>query len=279
LAFCLKFPATDIAPNIVEMILSELTPSDDDLVDFAVRNQRVAVGALVSTVDNRDGSADFLVLGWDSKNCGACELQRMLHRAEARWHTSQKPILDVPLYAATVDLAPLLADAGFGHSYSTFDMECASEEATIPEVTVPARFRWEHWSAATVEDYHRVVRLAFTPIPGASISPLPTFKRLCEAEPIAPQLLLEGERIVGFARVSVESPETGVVQNVGRDPAYRAQGLGKVLLQKALAMLRIEGVSRYKLSVAIANEAALRLYRDFGFEVIRRNDTWRKSRG
>jgi len=54
----------------------------------------------------------------------------------------------------------------------------------------------------------------------------------------------------------------------GTDPGYRRQGLGRNLLQRTLGQLSDRGVVKVYLEVDQSNEAALGLYRSFGFVVV-----------
>lgn len=51
-------------------------------------------------------------------------------------------------------------------------------------------------------------------------------------------------------------------------PAYRGQGIGEQLLQDALNAAVTRGAQVATLEVRVSNDAALNLYRKFGFEVI-----------
>lgn len=60
---------------------------------------------------------------------------------------------------------------------------------------------------------------------------------------------------------------TGHVMNLAVDPAYRGRGLGKLLLQKGLEYLRSLGARCVELEVRVGNEAAIRLYEQYGFRI------------
>jgi ribosomal-protein-alanine N-acetyltransferase len=62
----------------------------------------------------------------------------------------------------------------------------------------------------------------------------------------------------------------GELRTVGRVPAYRGLGLGPRLVAEGLRLLAESGAPEIELSVEANNEGALRLYRKFGFEVLRR---------
>lgn len=61
----------------------------------------------------------------------------------------------------------------------------------------------------------------------------------------------------------------GAIQNLGVVPNHRNAGLGSLLLTLALDGFRRAGLSRVQLEVTAQNEGAIRLYRRFGFQVIR----------
>jgi ribosomal-protein-alanine N-acetyltransferase len=84
---------------------------------------------------------------------------------------------------------------------------------------------------------------------------------------------VEDESVVGYV-------VSNVVPNYGRDighvkdlavhPDARGRGVGRRLLQRALVSLSIAGAALVKLEVRESNETALSLYRDEGFETMRR---------
>lgn len=78
--------------------------------------------------------------------------------------------------------------------------------------------------------------------------------------------------VVGYAYAAVEGYDymalrgpAGVLHDVIVDPEYRGRGVGRLLLDAALAFLRSRGVPRVVLSTAARNEAAQRLFASVGF--------------
>jgi len=61
----------------------------------------------------------------------------------------------------------------------------------------------------------------------------------------------------------------GAIQNLGVAPNHRNAGLGSLLLAQALDGFRRAGLERVQLEVTAQNEGAIRLYRRFGFAVVR----------
>jgi ribosomal protein S18 acetylase RimI-like enzyme len=81
----------------------------------------------------------------------------------------------------------------------------------------------------------------------------------------------DGE-VVGYAYAGVEGMDymslrgpAGVLYDIIIDPAHRARGIGRLLLDEAIAALAARGAPRVVLSTAHQNVAAQRLFADAGF--------------
>lgn len=71
--------------------------------------------------------------------------------------------------------------------------------------------------------------------------------------------------------------DEGEILNVGVDPAYRRQGVGKALVSAGLELLRSRGARQVFLEVRESNVAARALYERFAFaEVSRRANYYRR---
>ncbi len=75
------------------------------------------------------------------------------------------------------------------------------------------------------------------------------------------------ERIVGYAGIWIILDEGGHITNIGVDPAFRRQGIGRGLLEELTlqAMCR-GGIIAMTLEVRLSNYEAQALYRKLGFE-------------
>ncbi len=83
-------------------------------------------------------------------------------------------------------------------------------------------------------------------------------------------IALVDDRVIGWCRIPPLEKEgfrhVGVL-GMGVHKDYRGKGLGKRLLDVALAQAREKGLERVELEVYSTNEAAIHLYRSAGFEV------------
>jgi ribosomal protein S18 acetylase RimI-like enzyme len=81
-----------------------------------------------------------------------------------------------------------------------------------------------------------------------------------------------GGEVLGYTYAGVEGNDymalrgpAGVLYDIVVDPAHRAQGVGRMLLDATLAELRARGAPRCVLSTAEKNESAQRLFARAGF--------------
>lgn len=79
-------------------------------------------------------------------------------------------------------------------------------------------------------------------------------------------------RVIGYLYAGVEGMDwvslrgpAGVLHDIVVDPTHRANGVGSMLLDAALAALSARGVPRAVLSTAARNEAAQRMFARAGF--------------
>lgn len=80
---------------------------------------------------------------------------------------------------------------------------------------------------------------------------------------------VSGDRVVGHLTADrEEGPITRHVASLGMAvaPDWRRRGVGAALLAEVIRWARAVGVEKLALSVYPGNEAALRLYRTFGFQ-------------
>ncbi|MCU4743934.1 ribosomal protein S18-alanine N-acetyltransferase [Halobacteria archaeon AArc-m2/3/4] len=83
----------------------------------------------------------------------------------------------------------------------------------------------------------------------------------------------DADRIAGYV-VSDVTPNhgrnLGHVKDIAVHPEHRGEGVGSALLSQSLAVMATNDATTVKLEVRDSNDGAKRLYRDFGFEPLRR---------
>lgn len=79
----------------------------------------------------------------------------------------------------------------------------------------------------------------------------------------------EGLTVVGYVvadSVPNHGRDIGHVKDIAVSADHRGRGIGRRLLDRSLSVLDASGVTHVKLEVRETNEAAIDLYRQFGFE-------------
>jgi len=169
----------------------------------------------------------------------------------------------------------VLAERGWQHAHSSFDLEMDLERAAA--LDEPA---WAEgvapipWDPARAEDVHDLiyVRSAWAAVPGHEDRPLEEWRGLFAGNfLVADQQVLAEEdgALVGAAMCRIWDDGTGWVSQLAVAVEHRGRGLGRALLLQALRGLRDGGAEVLGLSVNAENRGALGLYQRVGLEIQR----------
>lgn len=79
---------------------------------------------------------------------------------------------------------------------------------------------------------------------------------------------LDGDRLLGYAGLSVNPPHEAWVQNIAVLREAQRQGVGRTLLEALLDEAARNRVSKVLLEVAVDNAPAQKLYAQYGFEAV-----------
>lgn len=74
----------------------------------------------------------------------------------------------------------------------------------------------------------------------------------------------EEEDVIGYAALRILAGE-GEIQRIAVHPSYRRQGVGKKLMEEMTSFATNQGVGDITLEVRAGNQAALSLYKSYGF--------------
>ncbi|RQG94111.1 ribosomal protein S18-alanine N-acetyltransferase [Natrarchaeobius chitinivorans] len=139
-------------------------------------------------------------------------------------------------------------------------------------MTIPASE--ENGGGVSIRPAERADLLAVTHIENASFSqpwPFDAFERFL-GEPGFLVAEYEGD-VVGYAIADVSrnfGRRLGHLKDIAVHPDRRGVGVGSALLTRAIAVVTAQGADSVKLEVRRSNDRAKRLYREFGFEPLRR---------
>lgn len=128
-------------------------------------------------------------------------------------------------------------------------------------------------------------KIKIVPMAAEHLDALAALERVCFSRPWSRQMLAdeldnqcaafltaiepETERVIGYAGLLVAADE-GYITNVAVDPSRRRQGVAAQLLQVFDNFARANTLAFLTLEVRPSNEAAIALYRSFGFEEVGR---------
>ncbi|SEW17868.1 ribosomal protein S18-alanine N-acetyltransferase [Natrinema salifodinae] len=128
--------------------------------------------------------------------------------------------------------------------------------------------------AVSIRPAERADLLAVVRIENASFSqpwPYDAFDRFL-GEPGFLVAETDGE-IAGYVVADVTQKlgrSLGHVKDIAVHPDHRGDGVGSALMSRSLGVLAAHGADTVKLEVRRSNDGAKRLYREFGFEPLRR---------
>jgi ribosomal protein S18 acetylase RimI-like enzyme len=145
-----------------------------------------------------------------------------------------------------------------------------------PQPELPRGFYWQPWAMELLELHARVKFNCFAGETDAEVFPslgtlagcrdlmvaIATRPGFC---PRATWLIAGPEGCVGTVQGLLDPNGYGGIQNLGVVVGYRGLGLGRALLLKALDGFAAAGVRRAFLEVTASNEAAVKMYRRYGF--------------
>ena len=150
-----------------------------------------------------------------------------------------------------------------------------------PQGPLPSGYRFVPWNEAMVDAHARTKFRAFRDEIDAVVFPclgdIDGCRRLMREIrnkpgflPAATWLIARGgspESLQWCGTIKGVGPpgSVGMIQNVGVVPGHRGLGLGRCLVERALAGFRMQGLRRVGLEVTVDNARAVRLYQRMGF--------------
>jgi ribosomal-protein-alanine N-acetyltransferase len=79
-------------------------------------------------------------------------------------------------------------------------------------------------------------------------------------------IALDGRKRVGYIGSWLTRPNAEIL-NLLVIPSYRKKGIGKELVSKVIEVCSLEKIRMLTLEVRVSNEAAIKLYKSFGFTI------------
>jgi ribosomal protein S18 acetylase RimI-like enzyme len=274
LAFCARAPVGHLDGALRRRLLTGMTSAPEGtivLADDAAADGGIALVALVvDVIESASAPADLVVLGARGDLAADAFAREVIAPALAfaRGVGRSRLLLERPAFVDGIDAT--LARAGFAPAFDSFFMRRASGAPPEgPAPRLPSGWSWRPLDETIVGAAHAALGEIFRDSVSTTTPPLDEFRRGALGAVPGYYVLLDAAVVAGLVRLSVEGG-SGEVTILGRSPAYRGRGVGRVLMDHGLRVLAALSVDVVTLDVAAENERALALYRDFGFEIVTR---------
>lgn len=273
----------------------QIAPSAQGATDHAeeavllsnLRNQLVAVreGEIIGSVLVVRGAGRCAairppwLLDWDAELAA-----RLLHAAAAHGRTKHGARLIQSLInpAAAQSLVPALERAGFAPLATlSYLRRAVQPEDANAAPDAAADLTWQHYSRLRHRRFAATTARTYTEsldCPGlvglrTVNDAIDTHKHTGRFKPRCWHLVLDGDHPVGVALVN-HLKGRGELVYLGVVPEARSQGLGRILLSRAIHDTAAMGLRRMGLAVDVANTPAVRLYETAGFHETHRRLAW-----
>ena len=177
---------------------------------------------------------------------------------------------EVDTYAGDVRRIAWLEAHGFTYRRSFFDLQRGIDAPLAPAVW-PSGVAIARYRPGEDDDaVHALVYVdaAWGEVPGHTQLPLEAWRSMLTPDYRGWVARRDG-RPVGWVVGRVFGDGRGWIEQLAVARSARGLGLGRALLLHSLAELRSRGATSLALGVQAANESAIGLYRDIGFEVAR----------
>ncbi len=75
--------------------------------------------------------------------------------------------------------------------------------------------------------------------------------------------------VIGYVVAVIDKDSSGHIVSIAVDPNYRGLGIGRLLMNSIESKLRNDGITKFKLEVAVSNYVAINMYKSLGYEVVK----------
>lgn len=243
--------------------LITLSRTLDGVFDLHDDTGRALVAVLTDACENSGDAAGLLVLASRGEVPDGDLLALLLDEALVEGRLGPQGHLEAALEGVLRRHSALLKARGFTRRFDIITME---RHGPWTAVEPPPAWTWANLSAERYDKAAQLVRAAFAGHAGVTFPPAEQGRTHSLNKPLPVRLLLDNDRVAGWVSVRAEPDGSAMVESLARHPDDIRRGLGPVLLTEGLRQLETAGLAPVRLDVAAANDGALRLYKDFGFQ-------------
>jgi ribosomal protein S18 acetylase RimI-like enzyme len=260
------------------LILTKVISGPEAVLDLQRDGERLGVAVVIDTCETAGNAAELAVF---PAARDPAVLNELLDWGEAHVARGPRDLVDVPAWPGDDPPEDLMFERGYQIGYFRGEMVRPEAAGDPPaRAALPPGWWWCEPAERLVHAYYEVRSAAFEAVPGAFLPPYETFRDLAlDTESIVHLLLDREGHVQAYVRVTIQPDGSGEISNLGRHPRCRGLGLGPVLVARGLDILWSNGARRIRLDVAATNEAAVELYRSFGFQQTSQTRVYRRAAG
>ena len=282
--FVRRHPARGAPVWEAERFLTTLVRGPEAVLVRPSREDPAAVAVMLDTCENGANAAELLLLGIDAVRATPADLASIAAHGVRLAVTGPRTHLDIATYDGCPWPKEVLAQLGFAHAYSFFELERPlAGEPSIPRSPLPAGLSWDTLAPARAEEYVALVRRVMRAIEGVNFPPREEYLAHTRAAAAAghTRVLIDGSRpgapIVAWVRTTLDEPaKRGELMTLGRDDGFTGAGLGEHLVLEGMRAVAARGAEDAALQVAASNPKALGLYERMGFRIRQETKILRK---
>ena len=188
------------------------------------------------------------------------------------WLTERRARVEV--FSRDEPLRVALADVGWSHLQSSFDLVRSADGIWLDEPQWPVGVTVTDFSAATPEQVHQLIYAdaGWAEVPGHIARSFEDWSRIFVSDKDLPEQQVLAWRdgvLVGVATGRIFADGSGWIGQLAVARSQRRTGLGRALLLEGLRRRVAAGATTVGLGVQAANAGAIALYTGVGLEVVR----------
>lgn len=242
--------------------MTELSSTDDLIIDLHDAQGRVAVGVLLDKVQNKGNFANLEILGVSKKSNKTEALQEIMSIAK-RLVPAYRDGLELGLHSSFPRATDFANENGLALYYETFEMKNSSPRQHAMDANGIC-------DLATPEDERELFQVLVDSFSENVDTSIPSFEDWQKARKRPSNsktwVARKDSRIVGFLSLVIpQDLSRAEIRTIGVLPTKRGNGLAKSLIGHALNHVATLNIPDCELTVAVQNKRALDLYRRLGF--------------
>ncbi len=262
--------------ELIQRFFQRLISSEKNVVEVWLGDKKLACAVLVDQVTNSHASAHIEYLGFSNFKDLHKVLAYIFNHFEAITRARGKHAGLVATHHKSLPFSQqFLIELGYTPIYKIYELTCKQVQPFMSNLNPD--FQLERLQEDDFPEYYDVLKKSFENNPDTSIGTMHDLWIGFRKQTLPTFVVKHEKRIVAFITLHHDyGSNTGEINTLGVLPHFRQKGIGRYLLAIAADHLWQQKVVALKLSVALENLKALKLYQNAGFEMAEEFTAFRK---